>query len=219
VTLNGESLLGHALSRVLAVRALGHVVVVAPRSHLAAARAVADATGRPEVVDVVPGGRERTESVAAGLAALRPDDQVVLVHDAARALAPPELFEEVVAAVRAGSEAVVPGLPVVDTIKAVGEGEVVEGTPDRSRLRAVQTPQGFTRELLERAHASGASASDDAGLVERIGAHVRVVPGDQRAMKVTTPHDLAVAALFLDEEKTSQVSASPQHARSAGPRA
>ena len=212
MTLNGEPLLGHALSRVLAVRAVGHVVVVAPQTHLEAARAVADAAERPEVVDVVAGGRERTESVAAGLAALGPDDEVVLVHDAARALAPPELFDQVVAAVRAGSDAVVPGLPVADTIKAVDDDELVESTPDRSRLRAVQTPQGFTRALLERAHASGESASDDAGLVERIGAHVRVVPGDQRAMKVTTPHDLAVAALFLGEEQAHRLSPAPLEA-------
>jgi 2-C-methyl-D-erythritol 4-phosphate cytidylyltransferase len=193
-------LLGHALSRVLAVRAVGHVVVVAPQTHLSAARAVVDATARPEVVDVVPGGAERTASVAAGLAALRPDDAVVLVHDAARALAPPRLFDAVIAAVRSGAEAVVPGLPVVDTIKTVDGAGVVEDTPDRDRLRAVQTPQGFTRSLLERAHASGASASDDAGLAERIGAQVHVVPGDARAMKVTTPHDLAVAAVYLGEE-------------------
>jgi len=177
------------------------VVVVAPRTHLEAARAVADATARPEAVDVVPGGTERTASVAAGLAALRPDDEVVLVHDAARALAPPTLFDDVIAAVRSGAEAVVPGLPVADTIKSVDESGVVEGTPDRDRLRAVQTPQGFSRSLLERAHASGASASDDAGLAERIGAQVRLVPGDARAMKVTTPHDLAVAAVHLGEER------------------
>jgi 2-C-methyl-D-erythritol 4-phosphate cytidylyltransferase len=185
---------------VLAVRAVGHVVVVAPQTHLEAARAVAAATARPEVVDVVAGGAGRTASVAAGLAALRPDDAVVLVHDAARALAPPRLFDDVIAAVRSGAEAVVPGLPVVDTIKTVDGAGVVEGTPDRDRLRAVQTPQGFTREVLTRAHASGVSASDDAGLAERNGVPVHVVPGDQRAMKVTTPHDLAVAALFLREE-------------------
>jgi 2-C-methyl-D-erythritol 4-phosphate cytidylyltransferase len=194
-------LLGHALSRALAVRAVRHVVVVAPRTHLDAARTVADATARPAVVDVVPGGAERTASVAAGLAALDPDDRVVLVHDAARALAPPELFDAVIAAVGAGNEAVVPGLPVVDTVKAVDGSDMVEATPDRGRLRAVQTPQGFTRDLLEQAHASGASASDDAGLAERIGAKVRVVPGDPRAMKVTTPHDLAVAEVYLREER------------------
>ena len=200
VTLNGEPLLGHALSRALAVRAVGHVVVVAPQTHLQAARAVADGTTRPEAVDVVVGGAERTASVAAGLAALRPDDDVVLVHDAARALAPAELFESVIAAVEAGNPAVVPGLPVADTVKTVDGDGRVRGTPDRDHLRAVQTPQGFTRTLLQRAHAGGASASDDAGLVERLGEPVVVVPGDPRAMKVTTPHDLAVAAVYLREE-------------------
>jgi 2-C-methyl-D-erythritol 4-phosphate cytidylyltransferase len=186
---------------VLAVRAVRHVVVVAPLTHLDAARALADATARPEAVDVVAGGAERTASVAAGLAALRPDDDVVLVHDAARPLAPPELFESVIAAVEAGCPAVVPGLPVADTVKTVDGDGRVQGTPDRDLLRAVQTPQGFTRALLERAHAGGASASDDAGLVERLGEPVVVVPGDARAMKVTTPHDLAVADVFLSEER------------------
>ena len=93
-----------------------------------------------------------------------------------------------------------PGLPVADTVKAVDEHGTVQGTPDRATLRAVQTPQGFTRDVLEQAHASGQSASDDAGLVERTGGTVMVIPGDARAMKVTTPHDLAVAAVFLREE-------------------
>ncbi len=92
-------------------------------------------------------------------------------------------------------------IAVADTVKTVdGEGRV-EGTPDRGRLRAIQTPQGFARLLLERAHAGGGSASDDAGLVERLGSPVLVVPGDARAMKVTTPHDLAVAAVYLREER------------------
>ncbi len=154
-------------------------------------------------VQVVPGGAERRASVAAGLAALPPDVGVVLVHDAARAFAPPAVFDRVVAAVRSGHAAVVPALPVTDTIKAV-EGadgvEVVTGTPDRSSLRAVQTPQGFLRETLQHAHdhASGDGGhTDDAGLVEAAGGHVAVVPGDPRAMKVTTPHDLALATSWV----------------------
>jgi 2-C-methyl-D-erythritol 4-phosphate cytidylyltransferase len=200
VTLNGEPLLGHALSRALAVRAVRHVVVVAPPSHLAAARVIADRSARPEAVDVVVGGAERTDSVAAGLRALVPGDDVVLVHDAARALAPSSLFEAVVESVRAGNPAVVPGLPVADTVKTVDGRGRVEGTPERDHLRAVQTPQGFERSVLERAHAAGGTASDDAGLVERLGVAVVVVPGDARAMKVTTPHDLAVAGVYLREE-------------------
>jgi 2-C-methyl-D-erythritol 4-phosphate cytidylyltransferase len=200
VPLDGEPLLGHALSRVLAVPGVGHVVVVAPASHLDQARAVADASSRPEVVDVVAGGAERSASVAAGLRALHDGVEVVLVHDAARALAPPELFEAVVAAVEAGHDAVVPGLPVADTVKETDAAGVVVGTPDREALRAVQTPQGFRRAVLERAHAGAGSATDDAGLVERDGGTVVVIDGDPRAMKVTTAHDLAVAQVFLREE-------------------
>ena len=175
-------------------------MVVAPASHLEEARAIAAASARPGVVDVVAGGSDRSASVAAGLGVLWSADEVVLVHDAARALAPPELFDAVIDAVRSGRPAVVPGLPVADTVKAVDASGVVVATPERDALRAVQTPQAFARQVLERAHASGASASDDAGLVERIGGEVVVIPGDARAMKVTTAHDLAVAAVFLREE-------------------
>jgi 2-C-methyl-D-erythritol 4-phosphate cytidylyltransferase len=179
------------------------VVIVAPLPRLGEARQIASASvraeGRDVAIDVVAGGADRTASVAAGLRALGKEDGIVLVHDAARALAPTSLFEAVIHAVRAGHPAVVPGLPVADTIKTVDAAGRVQGTPDRETLRAVQTPQGFLREVLEHAHASGESASDDAALVERIGGHVRMVPGDARAMKITTPHDLAVAELLLRE--------------------
>lgn len=146
---------------------------------------------------VVAGGAERGDSVAAGLAALSGEVGVVLVHDAARCLAPGSLFDRVVAAVQAGAPAVVPGLPVVDTIKEVDESGHVVGTPDRTRLRAVQTPQGFQRDVLERAHAVSSEATDDAGLVERLGERVLVVDGDALALKVTTPGDLETAARIL----------------------
>jgi 2-C-methyl-D-erythritol 4-phosphate cytidylyltransferase len=112
----------------------------------------------------------------------------------------PALFDAVIDAVRSGKSAVVPGLPVADTVKTVDAAGVVVATPERAALRAVQTPQGFARDVLEQAHAGAASASDDAGLVERAGGKVLVIPGDARAMKVTTAHDLAVAAVFLREE-------------------
>ena len=117
----------------------------------------------------VAGGAERTESVAAGLAALDTGCDVVLVHDAARCLTPTTVFDRVVAAVRAGADGVVPGLAVVDTVKTVDAEGLVTGTPDRVSLRAVQTPQGFRRAVLLAAHASGAVATDDAALVERRG--------------------------------------------------
>lgn len=165
-----------------------------------AVRSTATAAHRV-AVDVVAGGAQRSDSVAAGLAALRRDVGVVLVHDAARALTPPEVFETVVAAVRHGHAAVVPALPVTDTIKSVDDAGHVAHTPERARLRAVQTPQGFLRETLERAHAGEAGgATDDASLVEAIGGAVYVVDGHVRSAKVTTPGDLAVVGSWLAQE-------------------
>ena len=197
MALAGEPLLEHALRHALAAPEVSHVVVVAPASHLREAGAIASRSGRPDAVDVVRGGIERTDSVAAGLAALRPEDGIVLVHDAARALAPAGLFSRLVHEVRSGHPAVVPGLPVTDTVKVVDASGRVTGTPDRAMLRAIQTPQAFLREVLVHAHSSGAQATDDAALVERIGGHVRVVDGDPLAFKITTADDLAHAERHL----------------------
>ncbi len=217
VSLGGQSLVAHAARNLLAARTAGdrHVqtlVVTAPAEHVAA---VSDALAHLDVL-VVPGGPTRQASVAAGLAALRSapgseDISVVLVHDAARPLAPPSLIARVVDAVLSGHHAVVPGLPVTDTVKQVEPGgpvELVVATVPRADLRAVQTPQGFSWELLSRAHATFAAdadhessaASDDAGLVERLGERVWVVAGDERAAKITTPRDLAVATLLLEAD-------------------
>ncbi|MGN6751196.1 MAG: 2-C-methyl-D-erythritol 4-phosphate cytidylyltransferase [Intrasporangium sp.] len=197
VPLAGVPILGHALRGALSCPDLGEVVVVAPPAWLGAAEEVCRAAGSSSRLTVVPGGTERGDSVAAGLAALSEAVRVVLVHDAARCLTPPGVFARVVEAVRGGAAAAVPGIAVVDTIKQVdGCGRVV-ATPDRSRLRAVQTPQGFSREVLERAHAVTSDATDDAALVERLGEAVLVVEGDERALKVTTREDLDRAARIL----------------------
>lgn len=185
VEVGGEALVGHAVRRALDASGVRQVVVVAPGGHLDEFRALL-----PESVDLVTGGAERTDSVAAGLAALRSEVEVVLVHDAARALAPPDLFERVAAAAARGYDAVVPGVPVTDTIKQIDPDGRVVATPERRSLRAVQTPQGFARDALTRAHALGELATDDAALVERLGGRVRVVEGDPLAVKVTTPADL-----------------------------
>ena len=145
---------------------------------------------------VVAGGAERTDSVAAGLAALG-DVDIVLVHDAARCLTPLEVFERVVDAVGGGAAGAVPGLPLVDTVKTVDPSGVITGTPDRASLRAVQTPQGFRREVLVTAYRSGVGATDDAALVELGGHHVVVVAGDPLAFKVTSPDDLEHAERLL----------------------
>jgi len=195
----GESLLAHALRGVFACGEVGHVIIVGPASHLDQCRAAAAVFGEHPRVDVVTGGLDRSASVEAGLEALGQDDRIVLVHDVARCLAPPDLFSRVIRCVREGDPAVVPGLPVTDTVKVVDAAGRVLGTPERDSLRGIQTPQGFLREVLENAHASGASATDDAGLVERSGGQVRVVAGDQRALKITSPFDLTVATALLQD--------------------
>lgn len=152
---------------------------------------------------VVAGGANRQESVRRALQAVPRDINVVLVHDAARPLVPVALVESVAAAVHAGADAVIPVLPVTDTVKQVDASGVVVATPPRSELRAVQTPQGFARPVLERAHAVDPDelgpdgATDDAGLVERLGVAVRVVDGADEALKVTRPMDLLIAEALL----------------------
>jgi 2-C-methyl-D-erythritol 4-phosphate cytidylyltransferase len=146
------------------------------------------------------GGKSRTDSVRNGLEDLSDDATAVLVHDAARPLVDDAVVDRVLARVRAG-ESAVPGLPVVDTIKeADSDGRVVR-TLDRGRLWAIQTPQAFPRDVLERAHReareAGVTGTDDAALVERIGLPVAVVQGSERTIKVTTENDFErVEALF-----------------------
>ena len=193
--LAGEPLLVHAVRRVAAAPSVRLIVVAAPAAEVAAVRALLAPVAE---VTVVAGGAERQESVARALAAVPAGIPVVLVHDAARALTPPQLIEVVSAAVRDGRPAVIPVLPVVDTIKQVGPGEVVLDTVDRSVLRSVQTPQGFRRDVLAEAHAAAADPlTDDAGLVEKAGVEVTCVPGSELAMKITRPLDLILAEALL----------------------
>jgi 2-C-methyl-D-erythritol 4-phosphate cytidylyltransferase len=193
--LAGEPLLVHAIRRVAAAAPVRLIVVAAPVEELASVRAML-APVAPVVV--VAGGAERQESVAKALAVVPADVDIVLVHDAARALTPPSLIESVAAAVREGAPAVIPVLPVVDTIKEVDPAEIVLGTVDRSVLRSVQTPQGFRRDVLAAAHAAAADPlTDDAGLIEKAGLPVACVPGSELAMKITRPLDLILAEALL----------------------
>jgi 2-C-methyl-D-erythritol 4-phosphate cytidylyltransferase len=189
----------HAVRRVVGAPCVGCVVVAAPPADVDAVRALL-APVIPETVQlhVVAGGASRQASVGAALAAVPAGFDIVLVHDAARALAPAELVERVAAAVRSGHAAVIPVLPVVDTIKEVDGSDRVVGTVDRSVLRAVQTPQGFRRSVLVSAHAAAVDEhTDDAGLAEKIGVTVTAVAGHEAALKITRPFDLAVAELLL----------------------
>jgi 2-C-methyl-D-erythritol 4-phosphate cytidylyltransferase len=146
---------------------------------------------------VVAGGAARADSVRAGLAVVPGDASVVVVHDAARPLAGAGLFASVVGAVRSGAfDGAVPAVPLADTLKRVAGNRVVE-TVDRAALVAIQTPQAFTLEALQAAHAHGGDATDDAALVEATGRTVGTVPGDPRNLKLTRPEDLAVAEALL----------------------
>lgn len=201
----GQPLIVRALRSALGCDGVTEVVVLAPAGHRDVMNDVVNEVDAPRgaSVTVVDGGLERRDSVALGLAVLSERVGIVLVHDAARALTPVRVFNGVVAAVRAGHAAVVPTIPVVDTLKKVRTtptGEAVVATIDRSTVRVAQTPQGFLRETLMRAHAEvgrGHASTDDAGMVEVMGPRVFSVPGDPRSMKITTSHDLAVADVWL----------------------
>ena len=181
------------------------VVVVLPESRTAGPDAwslssTAPAAAAPELLTVA-GGASRSESVRCGLARVPDDADVVLVHDGARPLAGDDVFERVIIAVQEGADAAIPVVAVTDTIRNS------DGTPaDRRQLVAVQTPQGFRADALRRAHARGGEATDDAALVEAAGGSVVTVDGDSRNLKITAPHDVAMAeallALGLDTSET-----------------
>lgn len=145
---------------------------------------------------VVEGGSSRAASVRAGVAAVPADAEVIVVHDAVRPLATTALFRAVVAAVRQGARAAVPALAVADTLKVV-DGDTVVSTLSRRGVMAVQTPQAFDAAVLRAAHGGGGEATDDAGLVEAAGVSVRVVPGEPRNLKVTTPADLELVQALV----------------------
>lgn len=236
VPLNTAPMLTHAAHGLIQAGVNG-IVVTAPDTHIAdcerALHLAKQATENlattpfeekrtpPLATAVVPGGATRQASVAAGLAAIPDlakklghtlsDETVILIHDAARALTPPQMIERVIAAVAAGSQAVIPVLPVADTLKVINRDHAndtsigsVAHTVDRSTLMAVQTPQAFPWTVITDAHQRYANlsadeslaATDDAGLIEALGGQVDMVTGDSLAMKITTPWDLRIARLL-----------------------
>jgi 2-C-methyl-D-erythritol 4-phosphate cytidylyltransferase len=199
-------ILVHAVRALARARSVDVVVVAAPPDEVDAVAALLIDQQIDTEVYVVAGGATRQDSVSLAVASLAADVDVVLVHDAARPLVPVELVDAVAAAVRAGADAVIPVLPVADTIKQVA-AEAVVATLDRSILRAVQTPQGFRRAVLVAAHAAadGAAATDDAGLVEAMGVPVRTVAGSAEAFKVTRPIDLLLAEAVLAQWRAAGV--------------
>nr|WP_245980018.1 2-C-methyl-D-erythritol 4-phosphate cytidylyltransferase [Gryllotalpicola protaetiae] len=203
VQLAGRSILEHSLHSVAGMSSQPHVVVVAPEELLDDARAVLE-----RVIgagDAVAGGVTRQASVAAGLA-LVGDADIVLVHDAARALTPAALFDRVVDTVAATGSGAIPGLPVSDTIKRTAEGGAIIATVDRAELSAVQTPQGFPAAPLRAAYEAAArDVTDDAQLMADAGHPVAVVEGDPLAFKITTAWDLRRAEELLRPASVTRI--------------
>ena len=195
IHLGDKTLLAHAISNLAPV--VDQIVVTAPAGFESQ---ITELVG--EEITVITGGSTRSESVRLGLAAVDKDAEFVLVHDAARALASTALAQSVIDALRAGDVAVIPALPEVDTVKVVDAAGYVVSTPERSTLRKVQTPQGFSYSVLSAAHATPQDATDDAVLVANAGHKVRIIPGEESALKITTPSDLATAMTFIGKAQT-----------------
>lgn len=213
VQLAGRTLIEHAVAQMSPIA--DEIIVAAPKG---LEKTFQDLLGS-EVI-VVTGGITRTESVNAGIRLLSKDAKFVLVHDAARPLASTDLARRILKELQSEVKAVIPGLKVADTIKRVDVDGFVTKTPNRSKLRAVQTPQGFDRETLLAAHKSKSEATDDAGLVELLGIPVKVILGEDRAMKITTPDDLGRAQRFLLGESDRELRVgigTDAHAFSADP--
>ncbi|MGF1461034.1 MAG: 2-C-methyl-D-erythritol 4-phosphate cytidylyltransferase [Leptolyngbyaceae cyanobacterium] len=153
-------------------------------------------------IELIIGGSTRQESVYNGLQALPADAKQVLIHDGARCLATPQLFDRCAEALKT-CVGLIAAVPVKDTIKIVGTDQIIIDTPDRNQLWAAQTPQGFQVEQLKAAHAKGKAAgwtvTDDAALFEKVGLPVKVVPGEETNLKVTTPADLTIAERILSD--------------------
>jgi len=190
ISLGNRTLIEHAVAALAPIAS--EIVICAPAGY---EKQIQELIGNE--ITVVTGGTTRAQSVRAGIAALTGNNKYVLVHDAARALATTKLAERVIVALENGASAVIPGLELIDTVKSVDVNGHVTATPDRTTLRRVQTPQGFDLEILKKAHASGAEATDDGALVEAIGEKVLIIKGEEQALKITTPSDLATAISML----------------------
>lgn len=190
IQIDGVTLIERAFASLSTV--VDEIVITAPSGYEDQFRAIVG-----ESAKVITGGVLRSDSVNLALKSLSPSVKYVLVHDAARALASSELASRVLSELANGEAAVIPTLNVVDTIKEVDRDGYVRSTPDRAALKGVQTPQGFSVEVLKRAHEASQDATDDAALVEALGIKVKTIPGEARAMKITNPEDIATAITLL----------------------
>ena len=173
-------------------KVVDEIIITAPEGYEEQFKAIVG-----QSAEVITGGVLRSDSIRVALKALSPSVESVLIHDAARALASSALATRVLSDVQSGQSAVIPVLKVIDTIKEIDRDGFVRATPDRSSLVAAQTPQGFNRQVLERAHSASDDATDDAALVEAIGVKVKTIEGEASAFKITTREDIGQALLLL----------------------
>jgi 2-C-methyl-D-erythritol 4-phosphate cytidylyltransferase/2-C-methyl-D-erythritol 2,4-cyclodiphosphate synthase len=190
IQIDGVTLIERAFAALSPV--VDEIVITAPAGYEDQFRTIVG-----DSATVITGGVLRSDSVNVALKSLSPSTKYVLVHDAARALATSDLAQRVLNGLISGESAVIPALSVVDTIKEVDRDGYVRSTPDRSILRAVQTPQGFSVDVLKRAHEASEDATDDAALVEALSVKVKTIPGEARAMKITNPEDIAMAVTLV----------------------
>jgi 2-C-methyl-D-erythritol 4-phosphate cytidylyltransferase/2-C-methyl-D-erythritol 2,4-cyclodiphosphate synthase len=200
VKLLDKTLVEHAVNSLAPVAQL--IVVTAPAGFEAQFKTILGGQ-----VKVITGGVLRSDSIRFALNEIGSEYEFVLVHDAARAIASTQLAKDVLTQLEKGEQAVIPALEVVDTIKEIDVNGYVRSTPERANLRAVQTPQGFSKSVLAHAHQSAEDATDDAALVEAIGVKVKVISGEERALKITNKSDLARAIQILlpDTQKEIRV--------------
>jgi len=196
VRLGSLPLLAEPVRRLDECERVDGVVVVAPEGWEEPAILLAEEVGASKVTACVTGGETRAASVRAGVAEVPDDAAVIVVHDAARPLLPQDVVPRLLDALGEGFDGAVPAVAVTDTVKRTAGGVVAE-TLERSELVSVQTPQAFVASVLRSAIAAGAEATDCASLVEANGGRVRVVEGDERLLKVTTPADLERVAAWL----------------------
>ena len=199
--LDGEPMIARTVRAFQECDAVSEIVIVTREDLILPITGLCKACSK--VTAVVAGGKSRQESVSKGLAALSKEVKLAAIHDGARPLITWQLID---CCIRAANTygAAAPAIPVKDTIKTV-EGGIVLNTPDRSKLRAVQTPQVFDVDLLkgalQKAQQDGAEVTDDCSAVERLGMKIKIVEGDERNLKVTTPMDLKIAQMLLEEMK------------------
>jgi 2-C-methyl-D-erythritol 4-phosphate cytidylyltransferase/2-C-methyl-D-erythritol 2,4-cyclodiphosphate synthase len=198
VQLNGRTLIEHAILNLGPIAT--QIIVAAPAGYEDEFRKILG-----DAVTVVTGGSTRTKSVKIALESIAEDIEFILVHDAARPLASGKLGQSIIEALANGEVAVIPALSVADTIKEVDAANYVVSTPNRERLRAVQTPQGFARETLIKAHMQNIEATDDGALVEAMRGKVKLIAGESRALKITNPEDLAAALKYLIPNQASDI--------------